>query len=705
MRRDHDGFPPKRLVTRGIDHLPRASASGSQVQAQWRILLWRSSSPGGLELSRHVPPCECAQFLGKIACGRQKTRGASMRRLIGAQWLGMLLVFGVGCDSTNTGSCSGRERCACYPNKTCDDGLECRSGLCVQGADSTPVGNAGTNNATSSTPERIGATANAGAQSTSPESNGAQGGAFVTPSGTESGGVGLTGSVSIPANGGQSVATGGVPNTSGGGIARGGASGASGQTSSLPPSLCGNATLNAGEVCDQGASNGLIYGAASDCSKTCGPLPVCRTADATQACTAACGDGHHDAAEACDDGNRADGDGCSSVCQIETGFSCIDQKRSASIPCPSNPNLNCLVLGATHRDFQSGAQVGGHPDFLFAGAVGPGGTEMTCVPNANGDIPTTTGSYCSEDGDGVELCTGLVQDSLGSDGKPHVNLARAAGLDCQCRYTDWNNTGILLGTAEYCYDADDNLYDRIGYSSPLSVRMIKDEVSFAQWYNPSDFSQPLNGTLELASSGTNQFTFNASTPGAAAGAAHRTIADDLHAIFMGTETTLKSGFFPVENLTGEKICNIWPYWLAELQTNCGAGSAYAVPNQWDARGSYEPRTAGTGGPVAPVKGVLRNYHFTTEIRYLYRFTGEAASLSITSTDDTWVFVNGKLVVDYGGTHTALTATVPLNSASLGLVVGNLYEIAIFRACRSPRDSDFVLTLPDSVDTRSVCSPN
>lgn len=331
-----------------------------------------------------------------------------------------------------------------------------------------------------------------------------------------------------------------------------------------------------------------------------------------------------------------------------------------------------------------------------------------CVPNANGEIPTTTGSHCSEEGDGAELCTGLVQNSLGADGKPQLNVARAAGLDCQCRYTDWNLTGILQGkTPEYCYDANDNVYDRIGYSTPLSVRMIKDEASFAEWYNPSERNQTVTGTLELASSGTNRFTFSASTPGAAAGAAHRTIDDDIHAIFMGTETTLKSGFFPVENLSGEKICNIWPYWIAGFGTSstCGVGTSYAVANQWDPRGSYEPRTPGTGGPAAPVKGLLRNYHFTTEIRYLYRFAGGSASLSVTSTDDLWVFVNGKLVVDYGGTHTALTASVPLDDASLGLVPGSLYEIAIFRACRSPRESDFVLTLPGSVDTRSTCGPH
>jgi cysteine-rich repeat protein len=37
----------------------------------------------------------------------------------------------------------------------------------------------------------------------------------------------------------------------------------------------------------------------------------------------ACGDGMKIAAEACDDGNNINGDGCSSTCTIEVGWSCV----------------------------------------------------------------------------------------------------------------------------------------------------------------------------------------------------------------------------------------------------------------------------------------------------------------------------------------------------------------------------------------------
>ena len=39
-------------------------------------------------------------------------------------------------------------------------------------------------------------------------------------------------------------------------------------------------------------------------------------------CKEVCGDGLNYGTLACDDGNNDDGDGCSSTCEVETGFSC-----------------------------------------------------------------------------------------------------------------------------------------------------------------------------------------------------------------------------------------------------------------------------------------------------------------------------------------------------------------------------------------------
>jgi cysteine-rich repeat protein len=42
-----------------------------------------------------------------------------------------------------------------------------------------------------------------------------------------------------------------------------------------------------------------------------------------------CGDGTVDAGESCDDGNRSDGDGCSTTCTVEACFACTGGRRAA----------------------------------------------------------------------------------------------------------------------------------------------------------------------------------------------------------------------------------------------------------------------------------------------------------------------------------------------------------------------------------------
>lgn len=76
-------------------------------------------------------------------------------------------------------------------------------------------------------------------------------------------------------------------------------------------SLCGNNVVNSGEACDDGNNTDNGNG----CSETCG--------------FSLCGNGvlNHRAwpnfdQETCDDGNRLDGDGCSSLCTVEPGFGC-----------------------------------------------------------------------------------------------------------------------------------------------------------------------------------------------------------------------------------------------------------------------------------------------------------------------------------------------------------------------------------------------
>ena len=95
------------------------------------------------------------------------------------------------------------------------------------------------------------------------------------------------------------------------------------------------------------------------------------------------------------------------------------------------------------------------------------------------------------------------------------------------------------------------------------------------------------------------------------------------------------------------------------------------------------------------EGNSHNYHFTYEIASQFTFQG-GESFSFTGDDDLWVFINEELVIDLGGVHSALTASVDLDT--LGLTVGNTYDFNLFFAERHKVASNF------RIDTSIALSP-
>jgi len=65
-------------------------------------------------------------------------------------------------------------------------------------------------------------------------------------------------------------------------------------------------------------------------------------------------------------------------------------------------------------------------------------------------------------------------------------------------------------------------------------------------------------------------------------------------------------------------------------------------------------------------------------------------LSISSDDDTWVFVNNQLVIDQGGIHNPESTTINLAplATELGLVVGQPFNFSVFYAERHTPGADF-----------------
>jgi fibro-slime domain-containing protein len=416
--------------------------------------------------------------------------------------------------------------------------------------------------------------------------------------------------------------------------------------------VCGDGVVEGTELCDTGSRNGVFTGDPNNpgCTKTCTPEPTCRDANGTtHACASRCGDGmllpseRTDGGTACDDGNLTSGDGCSATCTVEPGFTCANALVSDAQPCSDGSGAQCLVLPIVYRDF--------HGLEMTDNTASPDFfyiTDSATRPTVN----TVRGAVQMPGCVPNALCTGLVQSALDAQGKPVLTTSATSGLtNCAGLGT---NGGVVRAFNTLCEAASTN--NTTAVAAPSYI--IFSAASFSDWYRDrAGTNQTTFGNLELSSIGAGQFQFTRRN---------------------GVDGGI-GGLFPLDALAwgGEAlICQSWRYW---------------------------PPNAGTNPATCPV---AHNYHFTSEVRYVFPYQG-GETLSFLGDDDVWVFVNGILAVDLGGIHQQSPGSLTINAANqaaFGMTPGNLYEIVVFHAERHPIDSNYQLTLSNFQRTRTTCAP-
>ena len=385
------------------------------------------------------------------------------------------------------------------------------------------------------------------------------------------------------------------------------------------------------------------------CSSDCQNEPICTGGGP---CTSRCGDGIV-LDEDCDDGNLVDGDGCSSSCTVEPGFSC------------SQPPLGDFILvSAVYRDFRFHA-----PSDFEPGVTG-----------------------------GTTAAAGIVEDNLDGEGKPVFTGVTGATVHIESKdtFAEWyrNTDGVNHATPSKLAlwnnggGAYVNRYGKRGEQWP--VIELANRCGEVGQELTDDLGQPIPCTF-FAQSDQNRTDCQieeAKGYTQLPGSCHADATGVYSAQYVVKRVDGNPLFFPVDNdsfsaseMTGGQVPSEPSGMYDETETW-----------PWDLDEIGNKR--------------LHNFSFTSEIRSWFRYEpDETYTLDFVGDEDAWVFVNRKLAVDLGGVHTPVAGSVIVDGAAagaFGLSPGKVYEIAVFHAERQTTCSALEVTMRGFNMAASVC---